>query len=192
MKTFHVHLKIICLEIFRDDVSDVEIDYGEEKKGEDGDFIDVGGVRWNKTGDVLVDASIDHNPSPRIKWPRTLDQPIHEEVKIPLEYFKKSFPFNFIGEIMLHTNRLLTGNLKLGPMSRMEFMSWMGIRLGMSLERERGDIDAFFSTESRYFIRPGNYEKRTGMSAHRFKAILRCLHFDTPTAPTSDEVSILI
>jgi hypothetical protein len=90
--------------------------------------------------------------------------------------------------ILQHTNGYIAAN-RLGlPVTSTEMLAWMGIRLGMTLERSRGTVEDFWSTEAPGFLRPGDYYQRTGMTLGRYRVISRAFHLATPQAPSSQEV----
>jgi hypothetical protein len=161
----------------------------EQKRNEEGygiECVAVGGVRWNQTGPVLVDYSREFDYlEARIKWPHDCILIDDHGTRKPIDYFKKAFPMSFLRNIVLHTNRFLQYGV---PISESEMLTWLGIRIGMTLECGKGGWESFFQTTAPGFTRPGNYTERTGMKKIRFKSILDALHLDTPQEVTNQPV----
>ena len=108
------------------------------------------------------------------------------------EYFYLVFPMIFISPILIWTNEVLASsnypvNVRV-PVTKGEFIRWIGIRLCMVITPLRGGLDSYFATEAAEgsVYEPGNYGKRFKMSKNRFKAIQESLRFGPPESADGD------
>ncbi len=68
--------------------------------------------------------------------------------------FKTAFPMTFLDSIERYTNQYIESNRLGGPVTKRELLWWMGIRLGMTLERSHGSVENYWDEEGTKFLLP--------------------------------------
>jgi hypothetical protein len=137
------------------------------------DFLFVNGVKWSlcETQHNLPNLE---SIKPKIRWRRD-DLGLLDEPK-PLNFFFLFFSTSYMDTMTKLTNDTRI-ELRLGSeISRNDLLNWIGVRLGMCLERSRGSCKDYWDNSASFFVRPSCYEGRTGMTHHRFNVIDRGLH----------------
>ena len=151
------------------------------------------GHQWFDNEEVQEDRGL-LNRRTRLVWPgnvNLLGDPL--PVRSELDYFRLFYPMQLNHGTIEKTNAKMVRTRQRANLTEDEFLTYLGIRLNMTLDRKRLDIREYWEDE----IRPGSTFTppdygRFGMTRHRFQLISRCLRFSDYDEGILNEVSILI
>lgn len=151
------------------------------------------GHRWYENGEVSEDRGL-LNRRTRLIWPgnvNLLGDPL--PVRPELDYFRLFYPMHLNHDTLEMTNAKMDPTGQRMKLTEDELLTYLGIRLNMTLDRKRLDIREYWEDE----IRPGSTFTppdygRFGMTRHRFQLISRSLRFSEYDEGVMEEVSIII
>lgn len=155
-----------------------------------GDFrLLVHDQQWFSRGEVTVDAS---TRTHTVHFKHFDD--IRSAVRRPIDYFWLMYPMGTLEETLAQTNAF-EGMVRQGfTLTAQLYWRWLGIRLMMTLERRKLNIDECWRITKEHefsLLEPANYGQRFGMSKDNFKAINSSFRFCRIDETTLSEVFYL-
>ena len=148
-------------------------------EGED-DLLTAHGRRWYNLETLEVDPSVNsrYNGNARICW-KGYEQLKTFDDRIALDYFWHFFPVEFMNKVVEATNVRLNELGYRKEMDLAELYEWLGIRLYMSIEPRKGDVEEFWKEgrEDGSVYLGGSLRQLTNMTSHRWKLIRTALKF---------------
>lgn len=155
---------------------------------EDVDLLDVkfGGrngfiQKWNQVENVVIDNDLGvYIRSAKLQWGKLYGSVIPDGIKPFISYFKLMFPWQELNNIVGFTNDYIALSRRGSPITKGNFITFLGIRLAMSLDRSIGGVEAYFTSkhEEETIFQPPDYHNRFKMSLKEFQKIDQCFRLD--------------
>lgn len=131
--------------------------------------------RWEQIPSLHIDENGNKTRHfPKLIWPSLF----RDEHKHIIDYFYLMWPMDTVQDMIHLTNKGLVAKKK-AALTKGEFFKWLGIRLAMAIEPRRGPITVYWEHDIHEgsIFTPPDYERRFGMSRHRFQDITSSITF---------------